>query len=106
MHGLTSGIHNFNQRMAQARKRWQQMEEALDEECGRKQEYTVAEAAVFWDIHEKTVRRWIGEGKVRWTNHGVRKTRISRQEMLAAQWEREGEKEIFAKVFSMYSEGR
>jgi excisionase family DNA binding protein len=106
MSSMGAAIQKFNQAISRARKRWQQMEEALDQECGRKHDYTVAEAAAFWDVHEKTVRRWIHEGRIYWTNHGIRKTRIARQEMLAKQWERDGEAKFFAKIFLMVAEGR
>jgi excisionase family DNA binding protein len=87
MFGHVSPFQKVAQQFAQAHERQQQMEERLDQLWGHKQGYTVLEAAVFWDRHEKTVRRWIREAKISATNKGERKTRISRQQMLDKQWE-------------------
>jgi excisionase family DNA binding protein len=91
---------DWDQLITPRRKRWLQMVEDLDQEHGRRQTYTVPEAAAFWDKHPKTVRRWVREGKIASSNRGQRKTRISREQMLAKQWELHGELAFFSKLFS------
>jgi excisionase family DNA binding protein len=86
--------------LAPIRGRWHRMEADLDQKCGRKEEYTVLEAAAFWNKSEETVRRWIRAGKIKTTNRGQRKTRISRQLMLDKQWELSGESAFFSKLYS------
>jgi hypothetical protein len=91
---------DWDQLITPRRNRWLQMVEVLDQEHGRKQNYTVPEAAAFWDRDKETVRRWIRAGKIKTTNKGQRKTRVSRQLMLDKQWELSGEPAFFSKLFS------
>jgi excisionase family DNA binding protein len=86
--------------LATLRDRWRRMEADLDEKCGRKQNYTVSEAAAFWGVCQETAYRWHRKGEISSTNYGERKIRISRQQMLDKQWERYGEPAFFSKLFS------
>ena len=96
----------INRRIAPLQDRWHHIEADLDQKCGRKEEYTVPEAAAFWGKDKETVRRWIRASKIKTTNRGQRKTRISRQLMLDKQWELSGEPAFLSKLFSGLPERR
>jgi excisionase family DNA binding protein len=64
------------------------MAQGLDRRYGRKSRYPVREAAEFWGVSEKTVRRWIKKGEVEATNPGERQTGIPREQMINRAWER------------------
>jgi hypothetical protein len=81
----------MERRIAPLRARWHRMEADLDQKCGREEQYTIPEAAVFWGRDKKTVERWAREGQIASSNRGQRKTRISREQMLVKQWELRGE---------------
>jgi excisionase family DNA binding protein len=92
--------------IAPRRERWLRMVEVLDQEHGRREYYTVSEAAAFWEVHKETVYRWRRKGEIALANFGERKIRISRQQMLNKRWELRGEPAFFSKLFSGLPERR
>ena len=85
--GRGSWVNVFHD-SAKAFERRRKIEARLDREHGNKEEYTVLEAAAFWDKDEETVRRWIRAGKIETAKRGPRKTRIPRDQMINEPWVR------------------